>query len=66
MVLDAALNAAWNVDYITGFIFFALATVIGIRFLTMKAVHEDQISFYIYNVSCHLIVTDCGDCNAKS
>ena len=57
-------NTAWNVDYITGSAFFALATFIGIRFLTMKTVHEDQVSFYIYNVSPSVCVIYCDALNS--
>ncbi|KAI0317448.1 UbiA prenyltransferase family [Amylostereum chailletii] len=44
------LVAAWNVYAITATVFLSLATLVGGRFLLLKSVADDQVSFYIYNV----------------
>lgn len=48
---SAALTLIWEVDVMTSLSFHALALLVGVRFLTLKSVPQDQVSFYLYNVS---------------
>ena len=46
-----AVILAWELDVLTAALFATLAVYIGGRFLLLKSVKEDQVSFYWYNVS---------------
>ena len=46
----ATLSQIWHLDHLVAVIFFALAIYVGMRFLKYEGVHDDQVSFYFYNV----------------
>lgn len=41
----------WGVDWATATVFLGICLLVGIRFLRLTGVHDDQVSFYWYNVS---------------
>lgn len=46
------LAFVWRPDAMTALGFLCLAAFVGIRFLRHTSVLEDQMSYYLYNVSC--------------
>lgn len=48
---SAGLTFLWQVDLVTSLCFHALALLIGVRFLVYKTIPQDQVSYYIFNVS---------------
>lgn len=47
-----ALSMIWEVDLFTTLVFLSLAFLVGARFLMLKIVQDDRLSFFLYNVSC--------------
>ncbi len=41
----------WQVDVITAFAFNFLSLLVGYRYISLKSIPEDQVSFYLSNVS---------------
>ncbi|KAI0311561.1 UbiA prenyltransferase family [Amylostereum chailletii] len=47
---SSGIALAWKLDAVTATAFVSLAIYIGARFLLLKSVREDQVSFYWYNL----------------
>lgn len=45
------LTVVWQLDSITSILYTLLSVFVGLRFLLLKSVESDQLSFYWYNVS---------------
>ncbi|KAH9934290.1 UbiA prenyltransferase family-domain-containing protein [Fomitopsis serialis] len=45
-----SLTVVWVVDWGTSAVLFTIALNVGYRFLRLRTMHEDQVSFYWYNV----------------
>ena len=43
--------AIWRLDIMTAMLFLAFSTYVGSRYLMLSDIREDQVSFYLYNVS---------------
>ncbi|THH17016.1 hypothetical protein EW146_g3716 [Bondarzewia mesenterica] len=50
LLWSIGLSAIWKLDAFTSVAFMSLAAFVGLRFLTLRTVASDQISFYWYNV----------------
>ncbi|KIM79190.1 hypothetical protein PILCRDRAFT_792336 [Piloderma croceum F 1598] len=49
MFWSTALSFTWHTDRATSLIFLCFSTVVGGRFVTMKTILDDQVSYYFYN-----------------
>ena len=51
MAWSIGLSVFWNTSVAVSVVFNALALLVGARYVALKSIPEDQVSFYLYNVS---------------
>lgn len=51
MAWSVGLSLLWQTNAVVSFVFNALALSVGGRYVALKSIREDQVSFYLYNVS---------------
>lgn len=57
---SVGLSIAWQLDWMAGAAFVALATFIGLQYVVGHTVREYQVAFYWYNVSGFRILVNSG------
>jgi 4-hydroxybenzoate polyprenyltransferase len=45
------LSVLWDLSALSAVLFLGLALLVALRFIMMRDMRSDQVSFYIYNVS---------------